>query len=116
MRHLAGTSTIYEVGTIAIRDCEIALGAAAAPGEHRNVFSEEGLGCGCFGQVPFIIGVNTDQPKSQLVHTFRGNWCGVPTIAGHYLVQSAGATHGLIVLDIANPAKPVEVFATEARR
>ena len=63
------------------------------------------LGCG----LERITGVNTDDPRSQLVYTFPGNWCGVPTIIGHYLVQSAGATHGLIVLDIANPAKPVEV-------
>ena len=63
------------------------------------------LGCG----LERITAVNTDEPKSQLVYTFPGNWCGVPTIVGHYLVQSAGATHGLIVLDIANAAKPVEV-------
>jgi len=63
------------------------------------------LGCG----LERITGVNTDEPRSQLVYTFPGNWCGVPTIVGHYLVQSAAATHGLIVLDIANPAKPVEV-------
>ncbi len=63
------------------------------------------LGCG----LERITGVNTDEPRSQLVYTFPGNWCGVPTIIGHYLVQSAGATHGLIVLDIANAAKPVEV-------
>lgn len=63
------------------------------------------LGCG----LERITAVNTDEPRSQLVYTFPGNWCGVPTIVGHYLVQSAAATHGLIVLDIANPAKPVEV-------
>ena len=63
------------------------------------------LGCG----LERITGVNTGEPRSQLVYTFPGNWCGVPTIIGHYLVQSAGATHGLIVLDIANAAKPVEV-------
>jgi hypothetical protein len=63
------------------------------------------LGCG----LERITAVNTDEPRSQLVYTFPGNWCGVPTIVGHYLVQSAGATHGLIVLDITNPAKPVEV-------
>ena len=63
------------------------------------------LGCG----LERITGVNTDEPRSQLVYTFPGNWCGVPTIVGHYLVQSATATHGLVVLDIANPAKPVEV-------
>lgn len=53
--------------------------------------------------------MNTDQPRSQLVHTFPGNWCGVPTIVGHYLIQSVPATHGLIVLDLANADKPVEV-------
>jgi 56kDa selenium binding protein (SBP56) len=63
------------------------------------------LGCG----LERITGVDTGQPKSQMVYTFPGNWCGVPTIVGHYLVQSASATHGLIVLDIANGAKPVEV-------
>lgn len=63
------------------------------------------LGCG----LERITGVDSDQPKSQLVYTFPGNWCGVPTIVGHYLVQSAPATNGLIVLDIANAAKPVEV-------
>jgi hypothetical protein len=63
------------------------------------------LGCG----LERITAVNTDQPKSQLVYTFPGNWCGVPTIVGHYLVQSVGAVHGLIVLDIANAEHPVEV-------
>ena len=56
-----------------------------------------------------ITGVNTDQLKSQLVHTFPGAWCGVPTIVGHYLIQSVPVTHGLIVLDVAKGEKPVEV-------
>ena len=63
------------------------------------------LGCG----LERITGVDKDEPKSQLVYTFPGNWCGVPTIVGHYLVQSVPAMHGLIVLDISNAAKPVEV-------
>jgi hypothetical protein len=63
------------------------------------------LGCG----IERITGVDSDKPTSQLVYTFPGNWCGVPTIVSHYLVQSVPAIHGLIVLDIANPAKPVEV-------
>jgi hypothetical protein len=56
-----------------------------------------------------ISGVSIDQLKSQLVYTFPGNWCGVPTIVGHYLVQGVPAAHALIVLDIRNGAKPVEV-------
>jgi 56kDa selenium binding protein (SBP56) len=63
------------------------------------------LGCG----LERITGVDTNEPKSRVVYTFSGNWCGVPTIVGHYLVQSVPAMHGLIVLDITNPAKPVEV-------
>jgi hypothetical protein len=63
------------------------------------------LGCG----IERITGATSDHPTSQLVYTFPGNWCGVPTIIGHYLVQSVPATRGVTVLDIANPAKPVEV-------
>ena len=56
-----------------------------------------------------ITGVATGQAKSQLVYTFQGNWCGVPTIVAHYLVQSVPAEHALVVLDIKNGTKPVEV-------
>src|SRR6202161_3079872 len=63
------------------------------------------LGCG----LERITGVDTNEPKSKLVYSFPGNWCGVPTVVGHYLVQSVPSMHGLIVLDIANAAKPVEV-------
>ena len=63
------------------------------------------LGCG----IERITGVDSEQPTSKLVFTFPGDWCGVPTIVGHYLIQSVMQTHGLIVLDISNPAKPVEV-------
>ena len=62
------------------------------------------LGCG----IERITEVQGVQPNSQLVHTFPGNWCGVPTIVGHYLIQSVPAIHGLIALDIADPTKPVE--------
>jgi hypothetical protein len=63
------------------------------------------LSCG----IERITGVSHDHPKAQLVYTFPGNWCGVPTIVGHYLVQSVPAAHALIVLDISNGAKPVEI-------
>lgn len=63
------------------------------------------LACG----IERITGANHDQPKSQLVYSFPGSFCGVPTIVGHYLLQSVPIMHGLIVLDIANGAKPVEV-------
>lgn len=65
----------------------------------------QSLSCG----LQRITGINTDEPKAQLVYTFPGSWCGVPTIVGHYLIQSVLAVHGLVVLDIANGSKPVEV-------
>jgi len=73
-------------------------------GPDGSVFVQT-LGCG----IERITAIDTSSPKSQLVHTFPGNWCGVPTIAGHYLVQSVPAVHGFIVLDIADAAKPREV-------
>jgi hypothetical protein len=53
--------------------------------------------------------IDTAEPRSKLVYVFPGNWCGVPTVIGHYLVQSVPAEHGFIVLDVADAAKPVEV-------
>jgi hypothetical protein len=73
-------------------------------GPDGSVFVQT-LGCG----LERITDVATAEPQSKLVHVFPGNWCGVPTIVGHYLVQSVPAVHGFIVLDIANPANPVEV-------
>jgi len=63
------------------------------------------LACG----IERITGIDTDEPKSQLVYSFPAGFCGVPTIVGHYLLQSISYVHSVIVLDIANGAKPVEV-------
>ncbi len=63
------------------------------------------LGCG----IERITSVDKDQPNSKLVYTFPGSTCGVPTIVGHYFIQSVPVIHGVIVVDIANGAKPVEV-------
>ncbi len=63
------------------------------------------LSCG----IQRVTGMDRPQPAARLVHQFPGNWCGVPTIVGRYLVQSVPAIHGYIVLDIADGARPVEV-------
>jgi hypothetical protein len=65
----------------------------------------QSLACG----LQRITGMNTTAPKAKLVYTFPGSWCGVPTIVGHYLVEGSLAAHALVVLDISNGAKPVEV-------
>jgi len=56
-----------------------------------------------------VTGMDSAQPKAVMVHQFPGSYCGVPTIAGHYLVQTVEGIGGYVVLDIANGAKPVEV-------
>jgi hypothetical protein len=73
-------------------------------GPDGSVFVQT-LGCG----LERITDIDSDHPASHLVYTFPGNWCGVPTIVGHYLIQTAPNVHAAIVLDIANAAKPVEV-------
>jgi 56kDa selenium binding protein (SBP56) len=73
-------------------------------GPDGSVFVQT-LGCG----IERITAVDSSEPKSNLVYTFPGNWCGVPTIVGHFLVQSVPAIHGFIVLDIAHADKPTEV-------
>jgi hypothetical protein len=56
-----------------------------------------------------ITGMNTDRVKSQLVYVFPGAYCGVPTIIGHFLIDSIYTMRALVVLDIARGDKPVEV-------
>lgn len=63
------------------------------------------LGCG----IERISDIDKDKPMSQLVYTFPGSFCGVPTIVGHFLIQSVPLIHGVIAIDIANGTKPVEV-------
>jgi hypothetical protein len=63
------------------------------------------LSCG----IQRVTGMEGPTPTAKLIHQFPGSWCGVPTIVGHYLVQSVPAIHGYIVLDIADGSKPVEV-------
>lgn len=65
----------------------------------------ETLACG----LERVTGIETDKSRAQLVYTFPGAWCGVPTIVGHYLIEGSLAVHGLVALDIANGEKPVEV-------
>ncbi len=63
------------------------------------------LSCG----IQRVTGMESAKPNATLVHQFPGAFCGVPTIIGHYLVQSVPGIHGYIVLDIADGARPREV-------
>lgn len=63
------------------------------------------LSCG----IQRVTGMETPSPLARLVHQFPGNFCGVPTIVGHYLVQSVPEIHGFVVIDLANPENVREV-------
>jgi hypothetical protein len=63
------------------------------------------LSCG----IQRITGLDGSRPTAKLVHQFPGSWCGVPTIVDNFLIQSVPSIHGLIVLDIADGDRPVEV-------
>jgi len=63
------------------------------------------LSCG----VQRVTGLDSPKPKAQMVYQYPGNWCGVPTIIGHYMVQAVPDIHAFVVLDIADGTKPVEV-------
>lgn len=63
------------------------------------------LSCG----IQRLTDLDTATPKAKLVHKFPGDFCGVPTIVGRYLVQSVPTINGFAVLDIGNPAKVREV-------
>lgn len=63
------------------------------------------LSCG----IQRITGLDTPKPMAKLVHKFPGDFCGVPTIVGRYLVQSVPTLNGFAVLDIDNPDAVREV-------
>ena len=73
-------------------------------GPDGSVFVQT-LGCG----IERITGLKSGEPGSKMAYELPGDWCGVPTIVSHYLVQSVPQIHGLVVLDIANSTKPAEV-------
>jgi hypothetical protein len=56
-----------------------------------------------------VTGMETASPKATLVYQFPGSFCGVPTIAGHFLVMPVDSIGGYVVVDIAKGEKPVEV-------
>lgn len=63
------------------------------------------LSCG----VQRVTGLDGPTPKAQQVYQYPGNWCGVPTFVGRYMVQAVPDLHSFIVLDMSDGTKPVEV-------
>jgi hypothetical protein len=56
-----------------------------------------------------ITGLDGDNPRAEPVYTFAGGLCGVPLVVGNYWIEAVPAMGGVVVLDVADPAKPVKV-------
>jgi hypothetical protein len=100
------------------------LGTADLPesgqGEHHvdpaeaRVLADGSVYVGTFACGVYLLeGVIEGAPKATFVHAFPGgkaihDVCAVPVVAGKFYVQTAGDINGLIVLDVSDPAKPVE--------
>lgn len=61
-----------------------------------------------------IEGLTSPRPTAKFVHAFPSgpadhDMCAVPLVVGKYWIQTAGAINGLVVLDVSNPDRPVEV-------
>jgi hypothetical protein len=61
-----------------------------------------------------LEGLDTAKPRAKFVHAFPGgtgehDMCAVPVVYGKYWIQTVGAINGLVVLDVSNPDRPIEV-------
>ena len=66
--------------------------------------------CGLFR----IDGLTSEKPTGRLVHAFPSgpadhDMCAVPLVYGKYWIQTVGAINGLVVLDVSDADRPVEV-------
>jgi 56kDa selenium binding protein (SBP56) len=61
--------------------------------------------CGLY----LIKGLSGPEPSGEFVHAFGGKDCALPVVVGKFWIQTVPAIHGLVALDVSNPAKPVEV-------
>ena len=62
--------------------------------------------CGLFT----LTGVNAERAHPERVYDFGGRSCsGVPVLAGHYWVEALQSSHAVAVLDVKDPAHPVDV-------
>jgi len=55
-----------------------------------------------------LSALETDNPIAEFVHSFGGENCALPVVAGNYWVHTVPDSHALVSLDISDPSKPVE--------
>lgn len=62
-------------------------------------------GCGLYQ----LTGVDGAMPQAHYVHDFGFRACGVPTVVGHFWIQTGMSGHEVVSLDVSDPAHPREV-------
>jgi len=63
------------------------------------------VGCG----VERVSDLKSDRPVARLLYQFPGSFCGVPSVVGHYWIQSVQILHAVIALDLTAEGGPREV-------
>jgi hypothetical protein len=53
-----------------------------------------------------VDGLDDEAPSVTLVHTFQGEGCALPVVAGDHWIQTVPAAHGLVALDVSSPGGP----------
>lgn len=56
-----------------------------------------------------LSGLTSNDPTADFIHSFGGDDCALPVIAGKYWVATVPASNALVSLDVSNPSKPREV-------
>jgi hypothetical protein len=59
-----------------------------------------------------LLGLEGDAPRAEAVYSMpwaEGRNCAVPVVAGRFWLQTSGAEHSVVTLDISNPGAPREV-------
>lgn len=80
------------------------------PGEPRLLVDGETVlvatfTCGLYR----VTGLGGGSPGAEYVHGFDGGGCAVPVVFGRWWVQSVPSAHAVVVLDVSDPSRPVEV-------
>ena len=56
-----------------------------------------------------LSGLSTLDPTADFVHSFGGENCALPVVAGNYWIATVPDSNALVSLDVSNASKPVEV-------
>ncbi len=96
-----------DLGLAATLDLPEEWGAAAEP---RVLRDGETVLVSTFGcRLLRVDGLDGGAPSVTVVHTFQGEGCALPVVAGDHWIQTVPAAHALVALDVSRPGEPREV-------